>query len=196
MDFDRSVSVLSSLAVVSNELESSFYVDVPFSLQEAFRSAKDTYGLMCMVNKTPKSSLLVVYYSILTEIFWNSSSHLHHAYAWLNLFSLQKNFNKNLNQKDLQLIASSVVLAALSILPFDRSHGASHLELENEKERSLRMSNLIGFNLEPKFEGRDMVNIKLVCFCTIILYHCFWLTFSNSIHSISSFVGYHFCQSW
>ncbi|KAG5410790.1 hypothetical protein IGI04_007109 [Brassica rapa subsp. trilocularis] len=126
--------------------------------QEAFRSVEDIYGLMCMVKKTPKSSLLMVYYSKLTEIFWISSSHLYHAYAWFKLFSLQKNFNKNLSQKDLQLIASSVVLAALSVPPFDRSQSASHMELENEKERNLRMANLIGFNLEPKFEGRDMLS--------------------------------------
>ncbi|CAA7018249.1 unnamed protein product [Microthlaspi erraticum] len=126
--------------------------------QEAFRSVEDIYGLMCMVKKTPKSSLLMVYYSKLTEIFWISSSHLYHAYAWFKLFSLQKNFNKNLSQKDLQLIASSVVLAALSIPPFDRAQSASHMELENEKERNLRMANLIGFNLEPKFEGRDMLS--------------------------------------
>ncbi|KAF2600618.1 hypothetical protein F2Q68_00010150 [Brassica cretica] len=126
--------------------------------QEAFRSVEDIYGLMCMVKKTPKSSLLMIYYSKLTEIFWISSSHLYHAYAWFKLFSLQKNFNKNLSQKDLQLIASSVVLAALSVPPFDRSQSASHMELENEKERNLRMANLIGFNLEPKFEGRDMLS--------------------------------------
>ncbi|CAN6972529.1 hypothetical protein IGI04_035468 [Brassica rapa subsp. trilocularis] len=126
--------------------------------QEAFRSVEDIYGLMCMVKKTPKSSLLMVYYSKLTEIFWISSSQLYHAYAWFKLFSLQKNFNKNLSQKDLQLIASSVVLAALSVPPFDRAQSASHMELENEKERNLRMANLIGFNLEPKFEGRDMLS--------------------------------------
>ncbi|KAJ0250280.1 Eukaryotic translation initiation factor 3 subunit A [Hirschfeldia incana] len=126
--------------------------------QEAFRSVEDIYGLMCMVKKTPKSSLLMVYYSKLTEIFWISSSPLYHAYAWFKLFSLQKNFNKNLSQKDLQLIASSVVLAALSVPPFDRAQSASHMELENEKERNLRMANLIGFNLEPKFEGRDMLS--------------------------------------
>ena len=133
-----------------------------FVVQEAFRSVEDIYGLMCMVKKTPKSSLLMVYYSKLTEIFWISSSHLYHAYAWFKLFSLQKNFNKNLSQKDLQLIASSVVLAALSVPPFDRSQSASHMELENEKERNLRMANLIGFNLEPKFEGRDMVTYPLM----------------------------------
>ncbi|CAN4116129.1 unnamed protein product [Withania somnifera] len=125
--------------------------------QEAFRSIEDIYGLMCMVKKTPKASLMGVYYGKLTEIFWMSSNHLYHAYAWLKLFSLQKGFNKNLSQKDLQLIASSVVLAALSVPPYDQSYGASHLELENEKERSLRLANLIGFEVEPKAENRVAV---------------------------------------
>ncbi|KAK7284215.1 hypothetical protein RJT34_18957 [Clitoria ternatea] len=126
--------------------------------QEAFRSVEDIHGLMCMVKKMPKPSLMVVYYVKLTEIFWISSSHLYHAYAWFRLFLLQKSFNKNLSQKDLQLIASSVVLAALSVPPHDRTHGASHLELEHEKERNLRMANLIGFNLETKPESREVLS--------------------------------------
>ncbi|KAK6915640.1 Proteasome component (PCI) domain, partial [Dillenia turbinata] len=126
--------------------------------QEAFRSVEDIYGLMCMVKKTPKPSLLVVYYAKLTEIFWTSASHLYHAYAWFKLFSLQKSFNKNLNQKDLQLIASSVVLAALSVTPYDRSYGSSYLELENEKERNLRITNLLEFNLDPKHESREVLS--------------------------------------
>ena len=126
-------------------------------LQEAFRSVEDIHGLMCMVKKTPKSSLMVVYYAKLTEIFWISSSHLYHAYAWLKLFTLQKSFNKNLSQKDLQLIASSVVLAALSVPPYTHRRGSSHLELQNEKERNLRMANLIGFNLDPKVDGGEVV---------------------------------------
>ncbi|KAK1403588.1 Eukaryotic translation initiation factor 3 subunit A [Heracleum sosnowskyi] len=126
--------------------------------QEAFRSIEDIHALMCMVKKTPKASLLVIYYAKLTEIFWISSSHLYHAYAWLKLFSLQKSFNKNLSQKDLQLIASSVVLAALSVSPYDCSYGASHLELENEKERKIRVANLIGFNVEPKPESRELLS--------------------------------------
>ncbi|KAH1083673.1 hypothetical protein J1N35_023434 [Gossypium stocksii] len=130
--------------------------------QEAFRSVEDIHGLMSIVKKTPKASLMVVYYAKLTEIFWISSSHLYHAYAWLNLFSLQKSFNKNLSQKDLQLIASSVVLAALSVTPYNQARGASHLELENEKERNLRMSNLIGFNLESKLENREVLSRSAV----------------------------------
>ncbi|KAL5853920.1 hypothetical protein ACOSQ3_009038 [Xanthoceras sorbifolium] len=126
--------------------------------QEAFYSIEDIHGLMCMVKKTPKPSLLVVYYAKLTEIFWISSSHLYHAYAWLKLFTLQKTYNKNLSAKDLQLIASSVVLAALLVVPYDHTRGASHLELENEKERNLRMANLIGFELEPKLDNREVLS--------------------------------------
>ncbi|KAL8529031.1 hypothetical protein ACS0TY_006483 [Phlomoides rotata] len=126
--------------------------------QEAFRSIEDIHGLMTMVKKTPKPSLMVVYYSKLSEIFWMSNSHLYHAYAWLKLFSLQKSFNKNLTQKDLQLIASSVVLAALSVPPYDRSYGASHLELENEKERSFRVANLIAFDVESKLENKEVLS--------------------------------------
>ncbi|KAE8705573.1 Eukaryotic translation initiation factor 3 subunit A [Hibiscus syriacus] len=124
--------------------------------QEAFRSVEDIHGLMSIVKKAPKASLMGVYYANLTEIFRTSGSHLYHAYAWFKLFSLQKSFNKNLGQKDLQLIASSVVLAALSVTPYDQMLGASHLELENAKERNLRMANLIGFNLESKLENREV----------------------------------------
>ncbi|XP_065854798.1 eukaryotic translation initiation factor 3 subunit A [Euphorbia lathyris] len=126
--------------------------------QEAFRSVEDIHGLMSMVKKNPKPSLMVVYYAKLTEIFWISSSHLYHAYSWLKLFTLQKSFNKNLSQKDLQLIASSVVLAALSVAPYDHLRGASHLEHENEKDRNLRMGNLIGFNLDSKPESREVLS--------------------------------------
>ncbi|KAM4072790.1 hypothetical protein ACB094_11G166100 [Castanea mollissima] len=126
--------------------------------QEAFRSVEDSHGLMFMVKKTPKASLMVVYYAKLTEIFWISSSHLYHAYAWFRLFLLQKGFNKNLSQKDLQLIASSIVLAALSVMPYDHIHSGSHSDLENEKERNLKMANLIGFNLESKLESREVLS--------------------------------------
>ncbi|KAG2695703.1 hypothetical protein I3760_07G025200 [Carya illinoinensis] len=126
--------------------------------QEAFRSVEDIHGLMCMVKKTPKPSLMVVYYAKLTEIFRTSDSHLYHAYAWFKLFTLQKSFNKNLSQKDLQFIASSVVLAALSVPPYKHKRSASHLQLENEKERNLRMANLIRFNLDHKLDNGEVLS--------------------------------------
>ncbi|KAG8053615.1 hypothetical protein GUJ93_ZPchr0001g30626 [Zizania palustris] len=68
----------------------------------------------------------------------------------------QKSYNKNLSQKDLQLIASSVLLAALSVSPYDHKYGASHFELENEKDRNLRIANLVNFSLDSKRENREM----------------------------------------
>ncbi|PRQ32518.1 hypothetical protein RchiOBHm_Chr5g0047251 [Rosa chinensis] len=38
------------------------------------------------------------------------------------------------------------------------TRAASHLELENEKERNLRMANLIGFNLDPKIDRGDVLS--------------------------------------
>lgn len=139
-------------------------VTLSLVLKEAFRSAEDIHGLMCMVKKTPKAALMVTYYAKLTEIFWISESHLYHAYAWFKIFSLQKSHNKNLTQKDLLLIASSIVLAALSVVPYDHTRGASHMELENEKERNLRMANLIGFSLDPKRENTEGV----ICFAVFL----------------------------
>lgn len=147
-----------------------------------------------MVKKTPKPSLMVVYYAKLTEIFQISASHLYHAYAWFKLFTLQKSFNKNLSQKDLQLIASSVVLASLSVLPYDHKHGASHLELQNEKDRNSRMANLIGFNVDAKLESGEAV-MRYVAFVS------FHVTLSSIFSETVSvyFCSYHgqtFCQNW
>ena len=119
-------------------------------MQEAFRSIEDIHGLMRMVKKTPSPQLMAIYYSNLTKIFWASESHLYHGYAWYKLYILQKSYNKKLTQKDLQLMASSLLLAAISVMPYDHKHGAHHFELENEKERSLRMASLLGFSLDPK----------------------------------------------
>ncbi|KMZ75452.1 putative Eukaryotic translation initiation factor 3 subunit [Zostera marina] len=130
--------------------------------QEAFRSVEDIHGLMCMVKKTPKPSVMVVYYAKLAEIFWVSGSHLYHAYAWLKLFTFQKRYNKKLSQNDLQLIASSVLLAALSVAPYDQNYGASHMDLENENERNMRMATLISFSLDNKQDNREVLSRSML----------------------------------
>jgi translation initiation factor 3 subunit A len=127
-------------------------------LQEAFRSIEDIHGLMSMVKKTPKPQMMAIYYAKLTKIFWVADSHLYHAYAWYKLYNLQKSYNKNLTAKDLQLMASSVLLATLAITPYDRKHGAHHFELEMEKDRNIRMANLLGFSLDPKKDSREVVS--------------------------------------
>ena len=126
-------------------------------MQEVFRSIEDIHGLMCMVNKRPKPQMMETYYSKLTNTFWISKIHLYHAHAWYNLYILHKSYNKNLAQKDLQLMASFLLLASISIIPYDYKHGDHHFELQNEKERSSRMVSLLGFSLDSKKDTREVV---------------------------------------
>ncbi len=57
-------------------------------------------------------------------------------------------------------MASAVLLSALVVLPYDHKFGAHHFELEVEKERKLRMANLLGFTLDPRRDPRDVVSSK------------------------------------
>ncbi|PRQ48288.1 putative proteasome component (PCI) domain-containing protein [Rosa chinensis] len=50
------------------------------------------------------------------------------------------------------------------------TRAASHLELENEKERNLRMANLIGFNLDPKIDRGDVIQLIIVPQTDNVLY--------------------------
>ncbi|EFJ35771.1 hypothetical protein SELMODRAFT_142045 [Selaginella moellendorffii] len=126
--------------------------------QEAFRTIEDIHGLMSMVKKSPKPQMMAIYYAKLIKIFWVSQSHLYHGYAWYKLYNLQKSYNKNLTPKDLQLMASSVLLSTISVQPYDRKHGAHHFELEIEKDRNVRMANLLGFSLDPKRDNREALS--------------------------------------
>ena len=54
-------------------------------------------------------------------------------------------------------MVSSRLLDAISIMPYDYKHGAHHFELENEKERNLRMAGILGFSLDSKKDTREVV---------------------------------------
>ena len=87
--------------------------------------------------------------SRLTQIFAVSQSYLYHAYAWLKLFNFSRSYNKNLTASDQQMMATSVVLATLSILPYERAlfGRTDDLSHEQEKERTIRMANILGFTV-------------------------------------------------
>ena len=106
--------------------------------------------------------MMAVYYAKLTQIYWVSDSLLYHAYAWYKLYNLQKSYNKNLTAKDLQLMASSVLLATLAITPYDSKHGAHHFELEMEKDRNARMANILGFTIDAKRDSREVVSVHMI----------------------------------
>lgn len=98
--------------------------------------------------------------SRLTQIFAVSRAYLYHAYAWLKLFNFSRSYNKNLSTSDVSMMATSVVLATLSILPYERNlfGRVDELSQEQEKERTLHMANILGFSVV-----RSMPHSSLPC---------------------------------
>lgn len=77
-----------------------------------------------------------------------------HAHRY-KLFNLSKAYNKGLSQSDVQLMATSVLLAALSILPYEhRDKDRTEADSELEKERSVRMATILGFSVNTKQNAR------------------------------------------
>ena len=76
-------------------------------------------------------------------------------YAWYKLFNLAKTYNKNLTPADVQQLSCNVLLSALSILPYEAPETArTEAELELEKDRSMRMATILGFNLVSLMQSR------------------------------------------
>lgn len=102
--------------------------------------------------QTPKQPQLASYYTRLTQIFAVSDSPMYHAFAWLKLFSFARQHARGMSQTDYQQMATAVLLAALAILPYERSNtpgarGAPSdaVAAEQEKERANRMATILGF---------------------------------------------------
>ena len=69
-------------------------------------------------------------------------------YAWYKLYNLAKGYNKNLAPADVQMLAGNVLLSALAIPPYSAADAArSEADAEQEKERSARIANLLGFTV-------------------------------------------------
>eukprot|EP00884_Botryococcus_braunii_P006913 jgi/Botrbrau1/16222/Bobra.0066s0008.1 len=127
--------------------------------QEAFRSVEDIQGLIAIGKKSPKPQLMATYYARLTRIFTVADSHLYNGYAWYKLFNLARGYNKNLTPTDVQMMACSVVLAALSILPYDPADSArTEAEAELDKDRSVRMAVILGFTVDSKRDARSILS--------------------------------------
>ena len=126
---------------------------------EAFRSVEDIQNLISLGKRQPKQQMMATYYSRLTQIFAVSEGHLYHAYAWLKLFNFSRTYNKNLTATDQQMMATSVVLATLSILPYDRPLFGRQDEQqhEQEKEHTIRMANILGFTVDRRMDYKSIL---------------------------------------
>ena len=90
------------------------------------------------------------------------------------LFNLSKAYNKGLSQSDVQLMATSVLLAALSILPYEhKDKDRTEADSELEKERSVRLATILGYSVDTKRTAR---NVTSKGFCLAIC------DASNSVH--------------
>ena len=144
---------------------------------EAFRSVEDIRWLISLAPKGvkgPKPSLMAVYYSRLTQIFTRSGARLYNAYAWYRLFTFSRTLNKSLTPADVTVMASNVVLSALSVLPYDPAATASAGSASStaisgsepspmtsssvETDRATKMASILGFNVESRRDGRPLLS--------------------------------------
>jgi translation initiation factor 3 subunit A len=131
--------------------------------QEAFRTIEDVHTLMTSVKRTPKPNLMAVYYAKLSQIFWVSENYLHHAFAWYKLFGIARGHNKSLTEEDACTLASVVLLAAVASPPYAGSqrHESQALqapEQDAEKERNIKMAQLLGYAIDPTRDTRDALS--------------------------------------
>ncbi|GFH15705.1 eukaryotic translation initiation factor 3 subunit 10 [Haematococcus lacustris] len=117
-------------------------------------------SLILLQKKSPKQQSMATYYARLTQIFAVSENHLYNAYAWLKLFNFSRSFNKNMTPADFQAMSSSVLLAMLSILPYDVKQGQAldEMAVDQEKERILRMANILGYQVDANKDYRTVLS--------------------------------------
>jgi translation initiation factor 3 subunit A len=144
---------------------------------EAFRSVEDIQALLALGGAAPgggalpgakvppggriaapRPALMSVYYARLTQIFQVSEAHLYQAFAWLKLFTFSRAHRaKDLAADDARALATSVALATLSVLPYERQlfvgRPADEQAAEQERERALRIANILGLNVDAALMG-------------------------------------------
>jgi len=145
---------------VEMQLQTRFYqLEKATSLElwnEGFRTVADIYAIMLLGKKTPKPRLMSVYYEKLQRIFWVSENYLFHAFSCYRYYALTCESRKDLKQEDKSLMASTVLLAALSIPSIKDSTDSSALSLldeydddETATEKNIQLATLLDFQTNP-----------------------------------------------
>ncbi|CAG9465021.1 unnamed protein product [Pedinophyceae sp. YPF-701] len=122
--------------------------------QEAFRSIEDIYSLIETGTRAgrqrPQPRMMGVYYMRLTQIFTMSDSPLYLAFAWYKLFSLLVSSIESLPQADKTALAAAMVCSALAVAPYDKRLETSGPDVTQDRDRMLRMANLLGVAVDSK----------------------------------------------
>jgi len=82
---------------------------------EGYRTIGDIREIMEDMNVVPKNQLMASYYEKLARIFWVSENYLFHAYSWHRFVVLSLTKNTSLSEDDRKNLATSALLAAVSI---------------------------------------------------------------------------------
>lgn len=115
---------------------------------EGFRTIEDIYAIMVAGKKTPKAKLMMNYYDKLQRIFWVSDNKLFHGYAWYRYYCLFCESKKEIKPDDKCMLASSVLLSALTV-PSTRDMYSFADEEEELVEKSSQMALLLDFQSNP-----------------------------------------------
>ena len=132
---------------------------------EGFRTVEDIYAIIVSSKKQPKAKLMVTYYEKLTRIFWVSDNKLFHAYAWYRYYCLCCDTRKDLKAEEKTLLASSVLLAALTIPSIKDIY--STIAVDDDEvvvEKNSQMALLLDFQSQPSRQAllNDIVNRGLL----------------------------------
>lgn len=116
---------------------------------EGFRTVEDIYAIMVASKKAPKAKLMMTYYDKLQKIFWVSDNKLFHAYAWFRYYNLCCETRKDFKAEEKSVLASSVLLSALTV-PSTRDNYSFGEEGEEEVvEKTSQMALLLDFQSNP-----------------------------------------------
>jgi len=138
---------------------------------EGFKTVEDIYNILQIshvqarknINSSlPKAKLMATYYEKLTDLFWVSENYLFHAFAWYKYYTLSCEYNKSMSNEQKQLMASTVLLAALCIPGTDQNtlgkqgnkknitkkkdQISKTIEDDINNEKTARMATLLGFH--------------------------------------------------
>ncbi|OQV11523.1 Eukaryotic translation initiation factor 3 subunit A [Hypsibius exemplaris] len=119
--------------------------------QEAFRAIEDVHGLMSMLKKVPKAALKANYFEKLALVFLRAGNAVFHAAAQHQLFSLYRNFRKDLNTEELRKLAVAVLFSTLAVpLQPPRTHLESLLEYDDTAATKMKqLTLLVGYTQPP-----------------------------------------------
>ncbi|RHY25332.1 hypothetical protein DYB32_008382 [Aphanomyces invadans] len=153
-------SVELHLTIRFDQLDAATHLEL---YTESFRTIDDIHAIMQFWATPPKPSIMATYYKNLAHIFYVSKNHLLHAFAYFKYYTLQQREGAVLPADEQRVLASSVVLASLSI-PI-RNHHSILLEnaetaaglLEEKDEHMAALLGYVGDHLakivEPLMDG-------------------------------------------